>query len=301
MDHQMTTRIGALLGNIAPAVFTTGSIRPLDVGDDTHELVLNRHDGVAVRAFMTGWTPTGTTRPAVLYIHAHGGKYNIGASELLAGRPALMSPYGPALAQHGTAALCIDLPCFGSRATETESAAAKRHLWHGTTLFGEMLADLAGALDWLQAQDGIDPDRIGALGLSMGATLGFWLAALERRIRAVAHLCCFADLATLVELGAHDRHGPYMTVPGLLPLIRTGQLAGLVAPRPQLACMGSEDALTPPLAIERGLADLTAAYNAASASENLSTLIEPVGHVETPAMRAAVLNFLAKNLGSAAH
>ena len=41
------------------------------------------------------------------------------------------------------------------------------------------------------------------------------LAALDDRIKAVAHLCCFADYDTMIELGAHDGHGHYMTIPGL--------------------------------------------------------------------------------------
>ena len=73
----------------------------------------------------------------------------------------------------------------------------------------------------------------------MGATLAFWLAALDPRMKAVAHLCCFADLETLVASGAHDLHGLYMTVPGLLAVARTGEIAGLIAPRrnsPAWAC-----------------------------------------------------------------
>ncbi len=39
--------------------------------------------------------------PAILYIHAHGGRYAIGSSELTDGRPALQSPLGPVLASLG--------------------------------------------------------------------------------------------------------------------------------------------------------------------------------------------------------
>ncbi len=261
-------------------------------------LTLERTDGARIRACLTGPAGPWADRPAVLYIHAHGGKYDIGADELMAGRPALIDPpYGEALAGAGIVALCLDLPCFGSRATEPESRAAKRHLWAGTTLFGEMLDDLAGGLDLLAGWPGVDPARIGAFGLSMGATLTFWLAALDPRLRCLAHLCCFADLGELVRLDGHDRHGLYMMVPGLLPALRTGAIAGLAAPRPQFAAMGAADPLTPPTAIDIAIADTRAAYAAAGAKDAFETLVDPAtGHVETPEMRAAVLRFFARCL-----
>lgn len=242
--------------------------------------------------------PRATTGPvaAVLYIHAHGHRYDIGKRELIEGRASLQAPpYAVALAGIGFAALCLDLPCFGARAGMSESALAKRRLWEGHTLFGDMLRDLQIALDALAAFDGVDPRRIAALGLSMGATLAFWLAALDPRIAALAHLCCFGDLATLVDIGSHDLHGPYMTVPGLLAAMSTGRIAGLAAPRPQLCCVGLDDALTPPLAVERAAAETAAAYEARGAPAAWTLHAEPgIGHRETPAMRGAVLAFLAR-------
>ena len=98
-------------------------------------------------------------------------------------------------------------------------------------------------------------------------TLTYWHAALDPRITAVAHLCCYADYATLVELGDHDNHGIYLLVPGLLHHTSTGEIAGLVAPRAQLICLGDEDELTPPLSIERALAVTRPMYETAGAAE----------------------------------
>jgi len=244
--------------------------------------------------------PRATTGPvaAVLYIHAHGHRHDIGKRELIEGRASLQAPpYAVALAGIGFAALCLDLPCFGARAGMSESALAKRRLWEGHTLFGDMLRDLQIALDALAAFDGVDPRRIAALGLSMGATLAFWLAALDPRIAALAHLCCFGDLATLVDIGSHDLHGPYMTVPGLLPAFETALTFWLAAPRPQFCCVGLEDPLTPAAAVR--LAETTARrlYAASGAPEAWRLLADPrSGHRETPAMRQAVLDFLAAHL-----
>lgn len=236
-----------------------------------------------------------TPAPAVLYCHAHGAAYDIGRDELVAGRPALTGPYLQDLADAGYAVLCLDMPCFGTRATDTESALAKAYAWRGDTLFGRMLAELQAGLGWLAQQPGVDPARLGTLGISMGGTHACWLAALEPRVAASVNMCCLADLEMLVDSGAHDAHGPYMTVPGLIPVARTGQLAGLAVPRPLLTCVGLKDAFTPEAAFAQAQADITAAYG--PATDAVEVFVSPdTGHEETPAMRAAVLAFLARRL-----
>jgi pimeloyl-ACP methyl ester carboxylesterase len=259
------------------------------------QLALTSPEGTAAKALVTG--PVGDWRglPAILYCHAHGNRYGVGADELLQGRPALLQPtYGIALARAGYVAICMDMPCFGCRQSETEQELSKRLLWQGRTLLGQMLTELAGLLDVLVDTFEVDPKRITALGLSMGATHAFWLGALEPRIRAVVQLCALADLGTMVRSGAHDPHGLYMVVPGLIHAASTGQIAGLVAPRPQLVCLGADDPLTPSEARLTAVRDLETAYSAEGASGRLNVFTEAgIGHQETVAMRKKVLAFLA--------
>lgn len=158
-------------------------------------------DGSQVRGFLTRPIDIQEPRPAILYAHAHGDRYEIGASELVAGRPALLDALGPVLAREGYITLCIDMPTFGERANVTENSAAKAALWSGRTLFGQMLAEQSAALTWLASRRDVDAGRIGMTGISMGATLSYFLAAIDARVAATAHLCCYADFATLVETG----------------------------------------------------------------------------------------------------
>ena len=233
--------------------------------------------------------------PAVLVIHAHGGRYDIGADELMRGRPALHRPLGPDLALLGIASLCLDLPCFGHRAGQTESAVTKACLWEGRSLAGQMIGECKSALDWLAHNPDIRADRIGVFGISMGATLGYWLAAMDQRVAAVAHECCFADFRALIETGAHDLHGIYLTVPGLLTFASNGVLAGMVAPRPQFIGLGNLDPLTPPHATAIALEEVRHAYDLAGGRLVLHRETD-AGHEETPAMRAAVLAFVTEVL-----
>jgi dienelactone hydrolase len=253
-------------------------------------------DGEAVRGELT--RPVSADRSAaLLYIHAHGARYDIGADELLNGRPALLGPLGPEFARLGFVTLMIEMPAFGGRAVPNESARTKACLWRGRSLAGQMVAEQQSAFRWLAARDDVIAERIGVFGLSMGATLGYWLAAVEPRVACVAHLCCYADFETLIDSGAHDLHGIYLTIPGLLGIASNGVIAGMIAPRPQLIALGDRDPLTPPAAVDCALAETRDAYARAGAADRLTVLREAeTGHVETPAMRAAVFGFLERYL-----
>ena len=250
-------------------------------------------DGKHVRGFLTRPNTPGR-HPAILYGHSHGGRYDIGAAELLEGREYLLDPLGPVFAKAGYVTLCIDMPVFGERATISESAYSKALLWRDRSLICEMLADHQAALTYLISREDVDHAKVGAFGISMGCTLSYWLAAVDERISAVAHLCCFADLRTMIETNAHDGHGIYLIVPGLLDEADAGAIGALIAPRPQLVCIGEADSLTPIPAFEMAWHEMAQSY---AGTDTLYLVREPgIGHQETPTMRQATLAFFAKYL-----
>ncbi len=256
------------------------------------QLIFNASTGADIPAYFLH--PPGPDAPAILYCHAHGGRYDIGKTELTDGRPALTGPYLGDLAAAGYAVLCLEMPCFGARAGQKEDATAKALLWHGKTLFGQMLAELSAGITYLARHPDIDPNRIATCGISMGGTHAWWLAALDPRVRAAVSLCCFADLARLIETGAHDGHGNYMTVPGLLDLTSTGNLAGLTAPRAQFHGVGLQDWSTPMDAFE--IARAESEHNYKTNSDQLQFHVEnDTGHTETDTMRRAALQFLSRH------
>lgn len=249
-----------------------------------------------VRGILTRPAESSGRLPAILYGHSHGGRYDIGADELLQGREYLLDPLGPVFARAGYVTLCIDMPVFGDRATVSEGYASKALLWYGKGLFAQMLCDHSAALTYLASRPDVDPAHIGAFGISMGCTLSYWLAAMDERISAVAHLCCFADLRKMIELGNHDGHGIYLVVPGLLNEADAGAIGALVAPRPQLICIGEADGLTPPEAVAIAWDETSAAY--AGVPGRLQLVSEPgIKHQETPRMREAMLEFFGRHLG----
>ncbi|KHQ52881.1 alpha/beta hydrolase family protein [Mameliella alba] len=247
----------------------------------------------------TLWLPEGEGPvPAVLYCHAHGGQFDLGRREVAEGARWLASPYGPDLLAAGYAVLAMDMPGFGDRRSEgSESALAKAGFWRGQPLFGQMVGDQLAAFDWLAGHDRIDSTRIAVLGMSMGAALAMWVGALESRVAAVAQLCMLASIEGLIETGVHDRHGLYLIVPGLLRHTDMGQVAGLIAPRPQFVAHGRDDPFTAIPTGAQATLDLRLAYDATGQTDQLVTWIDQeTGHKETPAIHHAVLQFLDRAL-----
>jgi dienelactone hydrolase len=243
--------------------------------------------------------PMGLTgaAPAVLFNHSHGGGYDVGRRELVDGRSYLQPvAYAKTLTDLGCIGLCIDHWVFGERATRSESETFKAMLWQGRVLWGMMVYDSLRALDWLAARPDVDASRLGTLGMSMGSTMAWWLAALDERVRVTVDICCLGDFHTLLANGSLDEHGVYYYVPSLLKHFTTAGINALIAPRAHLAIAGVRDPLTPPEGLDVIDSELTATYARHGHPERWKLLRYDVGHQETPEGRAAAVEFLKRFL-----
>jgi dienelactone hydrolase len=229
----------------------------------------------------------------ILYNHAHGGDYVLGKDELLMGRDALQPPpYAELLTGLGYAALCIDTWAFGERRGRSEGEIFRDMLWNGQVMWGMMVHDSLRALDYLVSRPEIDPARIGTIGLSMGSTMAWWVAALDPRVRVCIDLCCLTDFDALVAARGLEGHGVYYYVPALRKHFTTAQINALIAPRPHLSLAGIHDRLTPPDGLDRIDRELRVVYEAAGAPDAWRLSRHATGHMETAAMRAEVIDFL---------
>ncbi len=257
------------------------------------ELDLNGIELVPAYFIRPAGAQPGERLPTVLYNHSHGGAYDIGKEELLVGRSYLHSPpYAEVLAAMGYNVLCIDAWGFGQRAGRRESEIFKEMLWRGRVMWGMMVYDSLRAIDYLMTRTDVDPSRLATLGMSMGSTMAWWVAALDERIRVCIDICCLTDFDSLIESRGLDGHGIYYYVPRLLKHFTTSQINALIAPRPHLSLAGDRDPLTPSMGldrIDRELREVYAAWGAASAWRLFRSATE---HVETPAMRAEIIAFL---------
>ncbi len=231
--------------------------------------------------------------PTVLYNHAHGLNYDLGKDELLNGRSALQDPpYAEALTQAGYAALCFDAWGFCERKGRTESEIFKEMLWTGRVMWGMMVYDSIRAIDYLVSRSDVDAGRIATFGISMGSTMGWWLAGLDTRVSVCIDMCCLSDFQAIIDTRSLDNHGIYYYVPALLKHFRTAQINALIAPRPHLSLAGNYDRLTPPAGLDRTDAEVSEVYRSENAADAWKLLRYETGHFETAAMRAEVFSFL---------
>lgn len=294
--HARRQELYALLGDLPPRDYPI-SAKALLVeereGYTLETLRLDLNGLEPVPAYLARPLGASGPMPAVLYNHAHGGEYQIGKREFVEQRDSLQSPpYAHVLTQLGYCALCIDAWNFGERRGRTESELFKELLWHGRVLWGLMVYDSIRALDYLASRPEVDATRLGTLGLSMGSTMAWWLAALDERIRVCADICCLTDFHELIAARGLDGHGIYYYVPGLLKHFDTSQINALIAPRAHLALAGNYDRLTPPAGLDKIDKALGQVYAAFGVPERWKLLRYETGHFETAHGRAAILSFL---------
>jgi dienelactone hydrolase len=231
--------------------------------------------------------------PCVLFNHSHGGGYTIGKKEFVEGRSYLQpTPYAKALTDRGYVALCIDHWVFGERNHATEEDTFKAMLWQGQVLWGMMVYDSLRALDVLLTRPDVDPRRVATLGISMGSTMAWWLAALDERVTVTVDICCLTDFHTLLAKRALRLHGVYYYVPSLLEHFTTAQINALIAPRAHLGLAGLKDELTPVEGLDIIDRALQRVYAAVGHPERWRLLRYDVGHQETAEGRQEILAFL---------
>ena len=241
-----------------------------------------------------------TPAPGLLYIHWHAGMYDLGKEQLLRGVEA-QPAYAPVLAEKGIVTLAIDSWCFGERKRETdgktgEEDAFKLMLWRGQVLFGMMMFDELRALDYLASRTEVDPKRLGAFGMSMGATKAWWLAALDPRISVCMDVCCLTDYDELIKAHSLREHGIYYYVPSLLKHFQTAQINELIVPRPHLSVNGRRDPLTPPAGVEKIRDYLLPLYRRYGKEPDCRIALYDCAHVELPPMRQVILGWMDRYL-----
>jgi hypothetical protein len=306
--HQAARRkeLWGLLGDLPPKRKPTATLRKKEKKDGytLEHLELDSNGQEIAPAYLLIPDKIQQPAPAMLYLHWHGGDYPVGKNELLVGTRA-MQPYAPVYAEKGIVTLAIDSWCFGERMPRLdnggwgESDTFKHMLWYGQVLWGMMLFDEWQALNYLAARPEVDASRIGAFGMSMGATKAWWLAALDTRIRVCIDLCCLTDFEHLITNRKLGGHGIYYYVPRLLKHFQSHEINELIVPRPRLSQNGSQDGLTPPEGVKRIRDHLLPLYEKHGRTEDCRIDLFDCRHEELPEMRSRILDWLDKYLVNA--
>lgn len=232
---------------------------------------------------------------AVLLLHDHGARFDIGKEKLI--RPLAASAaadgwvqryfggsfVGDTLVRAGFAVLAIDALGWGERgrsgfARDDQQALASHLLQLGHSWAGVIASDDLRSHRWLREQPGISPDRVAVLGFSMGAFRAWQLAAVAPQVSAciAAHWMCTRE--GLLRPGEHTLVGQSafsMAHPGLAAELDHPDVAALIAPRPLLLMGSPQDQLFPWDAQQAAWRQLARAWPHGA---DLSTQTTPGGH-----------------------
>jgi dienelactone hydrolase len=151
-------------------------------------------------------------------------------------------------------------------------------------------------VDFLGQRPDVDASRLGTVGISMGSTMAWWLAALDERVKVTVDICCLTDFHTLLAKKDLSAHGVYYYVPGLLKKFTTSQINALIAPRAHLGLAGLQDKLTPVEGLDIIDRELTRVYAERGHPERWTLLRYDAGHMETAEGREAIVAFLKRFL-----
>ncbi|WP_369267218.1 dienelactone hydrolase family protein [Streptomyces harbinensis] len=252
--------------------------------------------------------------PAVLLLHDHGARFDIGKEKLI--RPADGDPrlapalewadryfggrfVGDTLAARGYAVLAVDALGWSERGPlsyEDQQALAANFFNLGSSLAGLMAHEDLRAAAFLASLPETDSARTGALGFSMGGYRAWQLAALCPDLRAAVAVGWMTTLKEMMVPGNNTLRGQsafHMLHPGLYRHLDIPDIASLAAPRPLLFQAGAEDDLFTPEGVARAHARMRAVWESQGAGDRLTTTVWPGhGHVFTPDMQDEAFTWL---------
>ena len=167
----------------------------------------------------------------------------------------------------------------------------------GRPMLGMVVRDQQCLIDYLQSRPEVDPDRIGVTGMSYGNSTGYWLTAIDPRVKAFVGVACFTRLQQLIQQGYAHYHAMNYYVTGMLKHFDTEALFALIAPRPMLQLNGDSDPSCPVDGIEILERKVGAVYRMYGKPEHFQSVVyRDTGHIYLPDMKRRMLAWFLKYL-----
>lgn len=275
-------------GRTLPTNPTTTVISSTDKNTYIEEKHVLTVDGVATPLYMLipkGEAPYQT----VMVFHGHGMGVNMvlgnyGDSEMAETFRANDDNFAQQLAESGYLVCAIEQQGFGERVTnqlnQPSGGNSCRHLafeymLHDRTLLGERIWDGMNAISYVLSRDDVIADSLSCVGFSGGGTATLFLSALDERINKVV---IASYLCTLKQSILGMSHCECNYVPDLLTLGETGDVAGLIAPRPVQVISGESDPIFPVDGVREQYAQLEHIYQVFEAGDKCKLTIHPDAH-----------------------
>ncbi|WP_128255313.1 hydrolase [Falsirhodobacter deserti] len=233
--------------------------------------------------------PARITGRAVLMLHDHGGRFDMGWRKMTEDPQGFYSgPPAQRLLDAGHPVLCFDALGWGDRQMPgDQQALACTAMGLGTSLAGLVAGEDRDIATWAA---GLPEARHGLAvwGFSFGGFRAWQCLATTPSVGSAVSLSWMARRRELLRLGAPITAGQaafWMLHPSLAALADLPDLAGAAAPRPLFLRSGSADRHLPLAAVEPAFDDLRAIWNVDAA-------IFDGGHVCPPEVQKEALAFL---------
>jgi len=244
-------------------------------------------EGVKGDLYYPANTPAGTKLPTVIWLHGY--SYPLGYVWVYRGSPDLHPIL--ALVKAGYAVLAYDQCGFGGRSTELGPFYDTSPHW---SQMGRLVHDARSAIDTLQKDDQVDPDRIYIYGYELGATVGLYTAALDTRVKGVVSVNGFTPMRTdtadkgtggiarfSIERPILPRLGFFIGHEAQIPTDYS-EIIAAIAPRAVVVLAPKYDRDATPADVHAALEQARKVYSLYNASNNLM-VDEPWDYARLPA------------------
>jgi dienelactone hydrolase len=206
-----------------------------------------------------------------------------------------------ALVKAGYAVLAYDQTGFGSRQNEAAPFYDRHPHW---SQLGRMVEDARGALDLLEKDALVDPQRLYLFGYTLGGAVALHTAALDERVKGVVSIAGFSPLrapggtaAYSEERGLLPRLGFFAGQETRIPHDYAGLIA-TIAPRPVLIVQPQRDRLADVPGVRSAVDQAKRIYTLRGAPSALG-LLEPDDYRRFPnAAQNAAIQWMAETFAS---
>jgi dienelactone hydrolase len=239
--------------------------------------------------------------PAVLLLHDHGGKFDIGkekvikpfdlpAAKMKSAKDWIKIYYGnryigDELAKKGYVCMAVDMFNWSDRSGENpyenQQALASNFLNMGASWPGLIAYEDMRAAAFLAQYKSVDSARIAAMGLSVGGYRTWQIAALSPHIAAGVSVCWMTTHAATMVPGNNQTGGQSafsMLHPGLSQFLDYADVASIACPKPMMFCNGNNDALFPMQSIKEAYDKMKTVWDAQNAGDKLVTKLYNAPH-----------------------
>jgi dienelactone hydrolase len=193
--------------------------------------------------------------------------------------------YDPGLRRSLVGGATAEHSYFGRQCFLTGASAARYFIW-----------DCIRAIDYLVSRPEVDPERIGATGLSGGGTQSAYVAAMDDRVAAAAPSCYITSLRRLFEsIGPQDAEQNFNG--GLVHRIDHADLLEARAPRATLIVSTTRDFFSIQGARET-FREVKSAYESLGAGEKVGMVEDDFEHGYTRKTREAIYDFFERSLNN---